>query len=65
VVEAVLVDEIAAAMNRYFFGYDESPLLVVNTSEIDQVEGTAHLDEIVAVIRKTKAGVTHVQLGSI
>jgi deoxyadenosine/deoxycytidine kinase len=58
VVEAGLIDEIAASMSRFFFQYDESPLLVVNTSEIDHVE-ERHLDEIVAVIRRTRAGVTH------
>ncbi|MFQ5903012.1 MAG: deoxynucleoside kinase, partial [Candidatus Binatia bacterium] len=29
--------EVAQAYNRFFFHYDESPLLVVNTSEIDFV----------------------------
>jgi deoxyadenosine/deoxycytidine kinase len=63
VVEAGLIDEIAASMSRFFFQYDESPLLVVNTSEIDQMESEAHLDEIVAVIRRTRAGINHYHPG--
>jgi deoxyadenosine/deoxycytidine kinase len=64
VVEAGLIDEIAASMSRFFFQYDESPLLVVNTSEIDHVDSEATLDDIVAVIRKTRAGVNHYIPGS-
>lgn len=58
VVEAGLIDEIAQEMSRYFFRYD-GPLLVVNTSEIDFVEDERQLDEIIAVIRRTRAGTNH------
>jgi deoxyadenosine/deoxycytidine kinase len=63
VVEAGLIDEIAAAMSRFFFRYEESPLLVVNTSEIDYFESDARIDEIVAVIKRTRAGITHYNPG--
>jgi len=65
VVEAGLIDEIAAAMSRFFFRYEESPLLVVNTSEIDYFEDHARggIDEIVAVIKRTRAGITHYNPG--
>lgn len=63
VVEAGLIDEIAQAMSGFFFRYEDSPLLVVNTSEIDYVEDGAKLDEIVAVIRRTRAGVNHFNPG--
>jgi deoxyadenosine/deoxycytidine kinase len=59
VVQAGLIDEIAQSMSGFFFRYDNSPLLVVNTSEIDYVESPACLDEIIAVIRRTKVGVSH------
>jgi deoxyadenosine/deoxycytidine kinase len=58
VVEAGLIDEIAQAMSGWFFRYD-GPLLVVNTSEVDQVENEQKLDEILAVIQRTKIGVNH------
>ena len=58
VVEAGLIDEIAQSLSGYFFRYEDGPLLVVNTSEIDDVEGS-FLDEVIAVIRKTRTGVHH------
>ncbi len=64
VVEADRIDEIAQAMSEYFFRYEDSPLLVVNTSEIDQIENEPLLDEIIAVIRRTKAGVNHYNPGT-
>jgi deoxyadenosine/deoxycytidine kinase len=63
VVEAGLIDEIAAAMSAFFFRYEDSPLLVVNTSEIDYFEDGARIDEIVAVIKRTRAGVSHYNPG--
>lgn len=62
VVEAGLIDEIAQAMSGFFFHYD-GPLLVVNTSEIDYVEDESKLDEIIAVIRKTRTGTNHYNPG--
>ena len=58
VIEAGLIDEIAQSLSGYFFRYEDGPLLVVNTSEIDDVEGD-FLDEVIAVIRKTRTGVHH------
>jgi deoxyadenosine/deoxycytidine kinase len=58
VIEAGLIDEIAQSLSGYFFRYQDGPLLVVNTSEIDDVEGD-FLDEVIAVIRRTRAGVHH------
>ncbi|MSP16758.1 MAG: deoxynucleoside kinase [Myxococcales bacterium] len=65
VVEEGRIDEIARSLGEYFFRYEASPLLVVNTSEIDYNAGDegdgdeARLAEIVAVIQRTKAGVNH------
>ncbi len=63
IVEAHLIDEISAAMSRFFFQYEESPLLVVNTSEIDYFENAKRIDELVAVIKRTKTGVNHYNPG--
>jgi deoxyadenosine/deoxycytidine kinase len=63
IVEAGLIDEIAAAMSSFFFRYQESPLLTVNTSEIDYFEDDASVDEIVAVIKRSRAGVSHYHPG--
>jgi deoxyguanosine kinase len=64
VVENGLVDEIARDMSGYFFRYTDGPLLTVNTSEIDYVEDGKALDEIVAVILRTRAGTTHYNPGT-
>jgi len=46
------------AYNYYFFHYDVSPLLVVNTSEIDFVHRQADLDDLIDEIRRPHAGTT-------
>jgi deoxyadenosine/deoxycytidine kinase len=53
------VERVAQAYAEFFFHWSDSPLLVVNTSEIDFVERRADLDDLVAVIQKTRNGVTH------
>lgn len=46
------------AYNYYFFHYQESPLLVINTSEIDFVHRQADLDDLIEEIRRPHAGTT-------
>ena len=53
------ISDVAKSYAEFFFTYTESPLLVVNTSEIDFVESPADQDDLVAVIRRTRAGVSH------
>ena len=53
------LQSLVRAYNDYFFHYDKSPLLVVNTSEIDIVEKEAHLEDVMAAIRRMKKGVQH------
>jgi deoxyadenosine/deoxycytidine kinase len=47
------------AYNRYFFYYNETPLLVVNTTEIDFVNNPADLANLVKEIRNMKGGSQH------
>jgi len=47
------------AYNRYFFYYNETPLLVVNTTEIDFVNNAADLANLVKEIRNMKGGSQH------
>jgi len=42
--------------NQYFFRYNESPLLIINTTEIDFVHNEEDLNEILAYIQKPPAG---------
>lgn len=44
------------AYNYYFFHYDQSPLLVVNTSEIDFVKRKEDLDQLLREIKKMRKG---------
>jgi deoxyadenosine/deoxycytidine kinase len=53
------VGKVNEAYAAFFFHYQDSPLLVVNTSEIDFVAHRESFDELVAVIRRTKSGVHH------
>ncbi|MBI5902124.1 MAG: deoxynucleoside kinase [Deltaproteobacteria bacterium] len=47
------------AYNRYFFYYSDTPLLVVNTTEIDFVNKTADLANLVKEIKTMKGGAQH------
>ena len=53
------------AYNEFFFYYSESPLLVVNTSEIDFANRPADFEDLVKEIQATKKGTWHyIPLGS-
>ncbi|MGH7809079.1 MAG: deoxynucleoside kinase [Candidatus Binatia bacterium] len=57
--------EVAQAYNQFFFHYDESPLLVVNTSEIDFVASSKDLADLVKEINSMGSGTQHfIPLGS-
>jgi len=57
--------EVAQAYNRFFFHYDESPLLVVNTSEIDFVSSSNDLADLIKEINNMGSGTQHyIPLGS-
>jgi deoxyguanosine kinase len=47
------------AYNRYFFSYQETPLLVVNISDIDFVKSKADYDSLVHEIISEKRGTKH------
>jgi deoxyadenosine/deoxycytidine kinase len=57
--------EVAQAYNQYFFHYDETSLLVVNTSEIDFVSSSKDLADLIKEINNMGAGTQHyIPLGS-
>ena len=57
--------EVAQAYNQYFFHYDESPLLVVNTSDIDFVASSQDLADLIREINSMGSGTQHyIPLGS-
>ncbi len=50
------LDEINQAFNNFFFHYSDSPLLVVNATEIDFVHVPADFEDLVGQIKGMKAG---------
>ncbi len=48
--------ELGDAYNRFFFHYEEAPLLVINTDAIDFVENTEDLEDLVMRIREHVSG---------
>ncbi len=57
--DADYLAKLARAYNDFFFHYGDTPLLVINTSDIDFVHNEADLDNLVSVIRKMRKGVHH------
>lgn len=57
--DAGYLEELVRAYNDFFFHYTDTPLLVINTSDIDFVNNEEDLANLLQVIRKTKKGVHH------
>lgn len=55
------LDGLCKAYNDFFFHYSDTPLLVVNTSDIDFVNNPADLEDLLSVIRQTRKGTVHYQ----
>lgn len=55
------LEQVSRAYGDFFFRYTDSPLLVVNTSDIDFVEHEADLEDLLQVIRQTRRGTVHYQ----
>ncbi|MBI5343993.1 MAG: deoxynucleoside kinase [Deltaproteobacteria bacterium] len=53
------LEKLVDAYNRYFFYYTDTPLLVVNTTEIDFVDSPLDLGNLVREIRTMKGGSQH------
>jgi deoxyguanosine kinase len=50
------LDKINQAFNEYFFHYSDSPLLVVNASEIDFVHNPEDFEDLMDHIQNMKSG---------
>ena len=53
------LEQLIEAYNYYFYHYEETPLLVVDTNEIDFVNQPADFDDLVVQIQKAKQGVQY------
>jgi deoxyguanosine kinase len=55
------LEGLCKAYNDFFFHYTDTPLLVVNTSDIDFVNNPADLEDLLSVVRQTRKGTVHYQ----
>ena len=55
-IDPEYLDEVNKAFNNFFFYYSETPLLVINTNEIDFVEKKYDLEELIKKINTHKMG---------
>lgn len=58
-IKSDYVREVARAYAEFFFSYDESPLLIVDASEIDFVANPDDRAALLDVIDKTRTGINH------
>ncbi len=56
-MDMAYIEMINDAYNHFFFHYTDSPVLIINTSDIDFVDRPADLHELVAQIAEAKPGV--------
>jgi len=64
-ISEAYINEVNKAYNYFFFHYNQTPLLVIDTTQIDFVKHEHHLDELVEQIRKMEHGVQYYRpLGS-
>ncbi|MEE9613947.1 MAG: deoxynucleoside kinase [Thermodesulfobacteriota bacterium] len=64
-IEDEYLEKVVDAYNKHFFYYTDTPLLVVNTTDIDFVANPADLSNLVKEIRSLKGGTQHyIPLGS-
>ncbi len=53
------IDSLNQVYNEYFFRYDKSPLMIINTNDIDFVNNKDDLEEVLNFIRKPIQGVKY------
>jgi deoxyadenosine/deoxycytidine kinase len=64
-IDLAWLEGLSKAYSEFFFHYDETPLLVVNASDIDLEGNMQDVDALLAVVRKHRKGTQHyVPLGT-
>jgi deoxyadenosine/deoxycytidine kinase len=53
------LDELSRAYNEFFFSYTDTPLLVIQTTDIDFVTNAGDLSDLIRQIRQMKGGVQY------
>ena len=55
-IDAAYLTRLNDAYARFFHGYDQAPLLIVNAANIDPVQNQPDYDELLAAIRRMRKG---------
>lgn len=64
-IEENYLEDLLDAYNKFFFYYNETPLLTIDTTKIDFVESPEDLDNLIKEIKSFKGGTQHyIPLGS-
>jgi deoxyadenosine/deoxycytidine kinase len=58
-IDSDYIDEISQAYNKFFFSYNETPLLVVDASEMDFVNSKEDFRSLLKEINSVKKGTQH------
>jgi deoxyguanosine kinase len=58
-VEVSYLEELMRAYNQFFYRYDETPLLIIDTSEIDFVNNAKDFAQLLELIRTARQGTHH------
>jgi deoxyguanosine kinase len=57
--DPVYLESLVKSYNEFFFHYTDTPLLVINTSDIDFVNNEADLDDVLKAVKGMKKGTHH------
>ena len=55
-IDRAYLEKIADSYARFFYDYDETPLLIVNASSIDPVRNDADFDELFQQVQRISGG---------
>ncbi len=58
-IDSDYIDAVSQAYNKFFFSYNETPLLVVDASEMDFVNSKEDFNSLVKEINRVKKGTQH------
>ena len=58
-IAADYIRRVAEAYAEFFFNYNDSPLLIVNASDIDIVSSAEDKKALIEVVRRTRSGINH------
>lgn len=58
-IESTYLEDLQRAYNQFFFHYDESPLLIVETSDLDIKSSEADFEALLAAMRRATHGTSH------